>query len=308
MSVREQYRITRPLYAARQETMGRIPNFWPLVFEQAPPEIDQYIQTDDSRVLADSLESILVSRPELDASGGSSSGNPRSLRIRFAFKPNDDFEDRELVKDFWWRRARDGWTGLVSEPVRIRWKPGRDLTRGLSDRACELFAARRKTGDMTSRGLPEYTALRKEVESWNARNTSFFTWFGWVSDRRFVSAEESDEANRKFGELKERRKRGDKAEMPEHRDEDMEGNDDTEVEAMDAGEDLAICIAEELWPSAIRYFTEAQESEDMSELDFEEDEDEEDDDGLPVDIRSLVQPQSKGRPQGGAPPAKRQKK
>ncbi|QIX01479.1 hypothetical protein AMS68_006996 [Peltaster fructicola] len=295
--MRTQYELQKPLYAKRKETLAKIPNFWPLVFEQAPPEIDQYIQTEDSRVFADSLESIEVIRSELEKDG--KNGSPRSLRIAFNFKANDQFEDTQLVKDFHWRRASDGWTGLVSEPVRVQWKSGNDLSHGLTEMAYKLFEARKKGGDMTNRKLPEYNKLKKEIESWNARNTSFFTWFAWVSDRRYVSAEESAKANKEFDELKEKRKNGEKVDMPEPNEEDIGANDDSEVEAMEDGEDLAISIADELWPNAIKYFTQAQELDDMSEMDFEEDD--EDDEDTPVDIRSLVQ-------RDDGPPSKKQKK
>lgn len=296
-SVRTQYDLQKPLYAKRKETVAKISNFWPLVFEQAPPDIDQHIQTEDSRIFADSLASIEVTRPELDKD--SKNGSPRSLRIAFKFETNDQFEDSELVKDFWWRRASDGWSGLVSEPVRIRWKSGKDLSHGLTELAYKLFEARKKSGDLLNKNVPEYNKLRKEIESWNARNTSFFTWFGWVSDRRYVSAEESEKANKGFNELKEKRKNGEKVELPEPQEEEADANDDSEVEVMNDGEDLAISIADELWPNAIKFFTQAQEMDDLSEMDFEDD-DEDDEDG-PVDIRSLVQ-------RDDGPPSKKQKK
>ena len=38
-----------------------------------------------------------------------------------------------LEKKVWHRRGSDGWTGLVSEPVPIRWNQGTHLTGGLLD-------------------------------------------------------------------------------------------------------------------------------------------------------------------------------
>ena len=119
--MRKQYELTASAYAKRAEAVASIPHFWPLVLEQAPPEIDQYIQPQDSRIFSESLLNVEVRRPELDVKG---SGNPQSLHFKFEFKPNDDFEDKVLEKTFWYRRAKDGWTGLVSEPMRIKWKTG----------------------------------------------------------------------------------------------------------------------------------------------------------------------------------------
>lgn len=308
-SVRKQYDLTASVYAKRAEAVSKIPNFWPLVIEQAPPEIDQYIQPQDSRILAENLINVEVRRPELDVKG---SGDPRSLYFKFEFKPNDDFEDAVLEKTFWYRRAKDGWTGLVSEPVRINWKTGKDVTEGLTDMARALFEARTKTGDMAAKGLPEYTALKKKVEHWNGMNTSFFTWFGWVSGRRWVSEEENSEANEEYAALRDRRKAGDKVQFPEEAANDAEvtPEDDEAVEVHQAGDELAMSFAEDLWPNAIKFFTQAQEIEEMSDEDFEEDDMDEDDavegDEQPVDIRSLVQ--GKSRPSnGGGPPSKRRK-
>jgi hypothetical protein len=319
--MRKQYELSAAVYAKRTEAIKKIPNFWALVLEQSPPEVDQYIQPEDSRILAESLLSIEVRRPELDIKG---SGNPRSISVKFEFKPNEAFEDTVLEKTFWHRRSRDDWTGLVSEPVKIHWKEGKDLTEGLTDGAVALWEARTKIGDMSAKGLPEYTSLKKKVESWNGMNTSFFTWFGWVSSRRYVSAEESAEANEKHEAIRELRKaapEGIKNPVSEgfpKGDDELEAEeaelDDEAVEVHEAGEELAIAFAEDLWPNAIKYFTQAQEVEEMSDVDFEDDEDEdsaEEGDNEPIDIRSLVQ-EGKGRGReslgNGGPPSKKQKK
>lgn len=309
-TVRKQYHLSANIFAKRDVAIQKIPNFWPLVFEQAPQDIDQFIQPQDSRIFAESLVNIYVQRPELE---NNASGHPRSVSFRFEFRPNDDFEDSALEKCFWYRRARDGFTGLVSEPVKVHWKKGKDPTKGLTDGAVALWEARRRISDMTAKGLPEYTALKKKVEHWNGMNTSFFTWFGWVSGRRWVSAEESKEATAKEAALKEQRKAGQKAVVTDPAEVETEVEDelsDEAVEVHQAGDDLAVSIAEDLWPNAIRYFTQAQEiDEEMSEADFEDDDAEDDDDGdEPVDIRSLVQDRGlNGRSSSGGPPKKRAK-
>jgi len=299
--VRKQYELTKPLYAKRAEAVAKIPNFWPLVLEQSPLHVDQYIQPNDSRIFVDSLLSIDVVRHEIE---NGANGSPRSFTLKFTFKPNDDFEETVLEKKFDYRRASDGFTGLVSEPVKITWKSTeKDLTEGLTDGALALWEARKKKGDMTSKDVPEYAALAEKVESWNGSNTSFFTFFGWVSSRRWVSAEESAKANEEFAKRQEARKRGDEIEMPEEDDEEF---DDSDVEVHEGGEDLAISFADDVWPNAIKFFTEAQEMEDMSDVDFEDYDEDEDEEGEPVDIRALV---GKGRKRESdvGPSSKKQK-
>ena len=318
--MRTQYQLSQSAYAKRAEAISQIPNFWPLVLEQAPLDVDQFIQSSDSRIFSESLLRLEVTRPEIEKGSATATGNsPRSLRIKFTFTPNDDFEDTELEKTLWYRRASDGWTGLVSEPVPIRWKKSKDLTEGLVDGAVALWKARKKTDDMMNRSLPEYTALRKKVEHLNGSNTSFFTWFGWVSGRRWVSAEESERANKEHQARKEARKQGEKVQTlePDEDDNDEDGagaNDDSEVEVHEAGEDLAISFAEDVWPNAIKFFTQAMEMEEMSEADFEDDDDLDDEediefgDGQPIDIRSLVQDRTRKRTNDGDGPSKKKKK
>lgn len=310
--MRKQYELTKPLYAKRAEAVSKIENFWPLVFEQAPPDIDQWIQPHDSQLINEHLRSVSVTRPELDAHGAS--GNPRSVRIVFEFSENDAFTDQTLEKTFWYRRASDGWTGMVSEPVKIHWKKGKDTTEGMTDAAVALFEARKKVGDPVAKGVPEYAALASKVEHWNGANTSFFTWFGYVSGRRYVSAEESEKATKEYQAKREAKSAGPGADGDDA--EAAEDDDDQAVEVHEAGEDLAVSIAEDLWPNAIKYFTQAQELGDLSDPEFEEmeegedDDDEEDDeDDQPVDIRSLVQGKEKARPRdSNGPPPKKMKR
>ncbi|KAL1302962.1 hypothetical protein AAFC00_003280 [Neodothiora populina] len=298
--MRQQYVMSAPIYEKRQQVISKIPNFWPLVFELAPPEIDHYIQPTDSEIIGKALSNLEVKRFEADG------GDPRSLQFRFEFAENDWFTDKVLEKKFWYRRAKNGWAGLVSEPVKINWKKGKDTTSGLMDGAVKLWEARKKAGDMNKKDLKEYSTMAKLVENWNGENTSFFTWFAFVCAAPYVTAEESAEATK---EMKEAKAKADKGEKEEEKDEpDAEDLIDLEpgVEVHEAGDDLANLIAEDLWPGAIKYFTQAQEAADMSDFDMEDDEDDEDeddDDDGPIDIRSLVQ--AKG---GDEPPNKRQKK
>lgn len=231
------------MYEKRQGVVSKIPNFWPLVFEQAPPEIDHYIQPTDSEILAKSLTNIEVKRFELDESV--ETGDPRSLLIRFEFSDNEWFTDKVIEKKFWYRKSQDGWAGLISEPVKINWKKGKDTTSGLLDGAVKLWEARTKAGDMNKKDLPEFKALEKLIENWNGENTSFFTWFGFVSAGPYVSAEESAQAIKDS--------KANKAASEENEEDlvDLEPG----VEVHEAGDDLANLIAEDLWPGAIKYFS-----------------------------------------------------
>ncbi|KAM0707855.1 hypothetical protein Q7P35_004504 [Cladosporium inversicolor] len=309
--IKQQYTLSKPAYAKRSQITSSIPSFWPLVLETCPPEIDQFITPQDSQIFAESLTSISVSRPEIDADP--KNGNPRTVAFKFEFKPNDFFTNTVLEKTFHWRRASDGFTGLVSEPVAVQWKEGKDLSEGLNGMAVKLFEARKKAGDFLKKDLKEYEALAEKLTTANAQNTSFFTWFGFVSGRRYVTAEESEkaEAEHKKGNAKP------EEEEDEDEDEDEEDkDDDSVVEVHEDGEQLAISIAEDLWPGAIKYFTQAQGMDEMSDIDFEEmemeDEDESDGEGEAIDIRALIGSKGgKGERKSsgsGAPAAKKQKK
>ena len=275
-----QEHLSRPLYAKRAALVAQIPHFWALVLEQAPPDLDPYIQPSDSRVIAECLAALDVERFEIGKKaeeGGSviSDGSPRSLKFTFEFSPNEWFEDRALEKKFWFRRAgshnkrEGGWTALVSEPVKIHWKKGKDLTDGLTDAAVAYWDAKQKVNSQNSsedekqrekkvKELPEYKALLKKVGSSDEGALSFFAWFGFTAGRRFISAEESAAANKAAAERRERRRRrmeekekdkeskkkndlNDSNEMDEDDNEDDEGDDDDD----DDGEDEASDSAEE---------------------------------------------------------------
>ncbi len=188
------------------------------------------------------------------------------MSIKFQFGPNDYFEDTVLEKKFWYRRATDGWSGLVSEPVNIKWKKDRDLTGGLLDLVCKVWETESKAprSDPKSKQPKELSAeqkaLQKKMESTGMGGLSFFAWFGFIG--RPISAEESVEATRVENEKRKSRKEG-KPSPPEsvheEKDEQDEEEDDEfgmDLEIFPDGDDLAIAFVEDLWPGAIRYFSE----------------------------------------------------
>jgi hypothetical protein len=230
-----------------------------LVLEQAPPDIDQYIQPSDSALLLSSLSNLSVSHFALN---DAPNGDPRSVSIRFEFSPNEYFTDNVLEKKFWYRRTKDGWSGLVSEPVRIHWKEDRDLTGGLLDMVCKAWEVENRCpeGERKARGLsPEQKALKKKIENTGMGGLSFFAWFGFIG--RSVSEEESREATA-LERDKRKAREANKASPPESENGDEEGQGEEDdlgmsLEIFPDGDDLAVAFTEDLWPGAIKYFSEA---------------------------------------------------
>ncbi|KAJ8108384.1 hypothetical protein ONZ43_g6444 [Nemania bipapillata] len=284
--IRQQYALTKPIYEKREKLVAKIPNFWPLVIEQAPPDVDQYIQPSDSAVLLSSLASISVSHFEIEDGG---KGDPRSIAIKMEFTENEYFEDTVLEKKFWYRRSKNGSAGLVSEPVPIKWKAGKDLTGGLLDLTVKVWqqgkekaqangASKDKKKTKPEDWTADQKALREKIDMFGLGGVSFFCWFGYRGED--ISAEESAIAVEE-----DKKRRAEKAEgkssepkEPEEEEEDDEDEDEEEdplaLEIFPDGDDLAVAFSEDLWPSAIKYFTHAQEADAMSDLDFEDDDDE----------------------------------
>ncbi|USP72961.1 hypothetical protein yc1106_00235 [Curvularia clavata] len=312
--IRKAEAVNAPLYKKRAELVAKIPHFWALVFEQAPPEIDNFIQPTDSKVLAEYLSTLEVSRFELD----DPSGSPRSFSLKFGFTENEYFEDKVLEKKFWFRKTKD-WQGLVSEPVKINWKKGKDLSDGLTDAAYELGQLRAKLAADTTNGAAvkeeakseEYKKLVNKIETATDASISFFGLFSFVSGYRWVSAEESAQATKEEKERFDKVRRGEKIEDDDDDEEDPQ--DYQEIEVFPGGDEVATIIAEDMWPNAIKYykgmFDEEEDDEELSEIsddameaEYYDDDDDEDNDE-PVDIRALV-----GKGRKGQPPAKKQRK
>lgn len=245
-TVRQQIKLTAPLYTRRAALVSKIPNFWPLVLEMAPAEIDQFIQPSDSALLLSSLTSI-----DIDFS----TSDPRDFSIKFEFAENDNFEDKIIEKQFWHRRARYGWEGLVSEPVRIRWKKGKDLTGGVLDMVCDAWESEKPQQAWPAEGEERKLSeaeetLQKKMKTISMDGLSFFAWFGYVG--RAISAEESEQAMEQEKKRRERFLNGEKesAELPDE-------PDDTELlEVFVEGSDLAVAFKEDLYPEAMKYFSE----------------------------------------------------
>jgi hypothetical protein len=262
------------------------------VFANAPAEIDEYILPSDAGVISDCLKTLLVERLEVDEKTGQ--GEPRSVRFTFEFETGSDdvnpyFTNGKLVKEFYWRQQvtkspkgkRRVWEGYVSAPVRINWKEGQDLTNGLLDAACNLYDAEQQKKGVERASLPEFKKLVTMLEDVDAEiagaeeggdgdadkddfnlpsrspaGMSFFAWFGYRG--RDVTAEQSKEAAKEEAERWAKIAKGEEVEGEEDDDEDDEDYDEDyepdEGELFPDGEDLAIAIAEDLWPNALKFY------------------------------------------------------
>lgn len=283
--MRQSVPLLRPLYEKRNAviTTPEVQNdFWIRVFSNAPGEIDEYVMPSDAAVLGSALKNLTVERFEVDENG---QGEPRSLRFIFEFQSGDEnpfFSNEKIVKDFYWRSQvtksakgkRRTWEGLVSEPVRINWKGDKDLTKGLLDAACDLAEAEKKQGGDRKK-LPEYESLVKKVSEVEAAaiaaeegdeddedpespvGASFFAFFGYRG--REITAEQSKEAAKEQAERWAKIAKGEPVEdEDEDEDDDDEEDDDADdledAEIFPDGEELAIALAEDLWPNALKYY------------------------------------------------------
>ncbi len=260
--MRKNYLASKQIYDDRANLLLNIPHFWALVFEEAPEDIDCHIQPRDTAVLS-ALKSLQVSRFEIKTP---EEGEPRSVKFTFTFDKNDWFHDEVLEKKFWYRRSKDGWTGLVSEPVKIQWKEGMDLTDGLLYMAVGVWADE-TNGAAKSAGQD---ALVERMENISMDAISLFAWFGYRG--RKVSAQESSEAIREAEEKEAKGVRDETADGDEEEEsggqsdlrsaiektiatEEDPNDGELSYEIFPRGEELAIALSDDLYPGAIKYFS-----------------------------------------------------
>ncbi|KFA70187.1 hypothetical protein S40285_04421 [Stachybotrys chlorohalonatus IBT 40285] len=285
-----------PILAQRQHTIDKVPGFWGIVFDSATVELEATITPPDMAIIANSLVRLEVQRPEIPSnasyndSGLDKFGEPRSITINFYFKENEWFTDNVLSKTFFFRYTKHGGAGLVSDPIKINWKPGKDITKGLTDAAYNLWAAQkqtpsqqldavlskdaRKARDAQARELPQFKALAKQLkdreDDSDDEDISFFNFFSYRG--RWTSAAEDKEAR---AETQARRS----AALAGKDDEEEEDDDDDEdlveeaVETFPLGHDIAVTIAEDIWPDAIDYFFAPNIDNDLDIDDDDEDDD-----------------------------------
>lgn len=291
--MRKQIPALRSLYAKRNELVAskelQEADFWPRVFSNAPGEIDEYILATDAAVIGQCLKNLTVERFEVDEQGNG--GDPRSVRFVFEFAAGDEnpyFTDTKIVKDFYYRKSvtrspkgkRRVWDGYVSAPVRINWKKDQDLTKGLLDATCDLYEAEQKDSSVDRVKLPEYEKLVKKLEQVEAEaftgdeadeadddngiaasspaGVSFFAWFGYRGGE--ATAEQSAAADKDELERWQKIEKGEKVEEEDDEDEDDSDDEDEDEDSLEAaevfpdGEDVAVALAEEVWPNALKLY------------------------------------------------------
>ncbi|KAI0965465.1 hypothetical protein F4678DRAFT_452686 [Xylaria arbuscula] len=292
----KQYLMSRDIFAARQKTIAKIPSFWAVTFDNAASELEAAVTPSDLEVFSAALTSVEVTRPEIPASAKPSDlgldkfGEPRSLQFTFRFADNEWFSDKELSKIFYFRYGKDGSAGLVSEPIKINWKsPAKDLTQGLSDAALAFWNAQkanpsqklnevlandaRHARDAAAKNIPEYQSLAKKLESNVEGALSFFNFFSYRG--RWISAAEHAAAKAELHAKRAAAQNG--QDMEEDDDDDDDDDEDFTEEAVEtfpAGHEVAVTIAEDIFPNAIDYFMGNTIDSDI-ELDEDDDEDEE---------------------------------
>ncbi|KAL8659857.1 MAG: hypothetical protein Q9226_000222 [Calogaya cf. arnoldii] len=193
--LRKTYIATRPKFLERATAIQTIPDFWPTVIDEAPAEIDQRIQPRDVPALS-CLTGLDIERFEVK---DADNGEPRSIKLTFTFKPNEWFFDNKIEKKFYWRMSHNGWSGLVSEPVNVRWKD-RDLTDGLLELVVALW---KKELDLETHAAKacnlesteEYQILVERIQRTPQDAISFFAFLGFRGHR--ISAGECTAAMEK---------------------------------------------------------------------------------------------------------------
>ncbi|EED17731.1 NAP family protein [Talaromyces stipitatus ATCC 10500] len=319
--LRKQIPVLRPLYARRNALVAskelQDADFWPRVFANAPQEIDEYILASDAAVISQCLKNLTIERCDVDENG--SGGDPRSVRFTFEFATGEEenpyFTNAQLVKEFHYRTKisktpkgkRHVWEGYVSTPVRINWKKDQDLTKGLLDAACDLYEAEQKKGAGVDRTtLPEYEKLITKLEEASAEadalvgdeeeeadeeylpgGVSFFNFFGYRGNT--VTAEESAAAEKEEAERWQKIENGEKVDDEDDEDDDEDDDIDEEeesiatIEIFPAADDIAVALADDVWPNALKYYVQSYEvandfddEMDIEELDDDEGEDDED--------------------------------
>jgi len=299
----KQYLMTKDIFAQRHSTISKIPKFWPVVFGNAQVDLEAAIAPADREIFEHALIGVEVVRPEIPASakatdnGLTGYGEPRSVTIRFQFSENPWFSDSVLEKTLYYRYSKDGDAGLVSDPVKVNWKAGKDVTEGLTDAAYAFWQAQRndpsqnldgvvhgdarKARDAAAKKMPEYKAVVDTLENKVEGAISFFNFFSYRG--RWTSAAESKEAKAELDAKRQAAMAGKPIEEKEDKDEDDDDEDDlpaeAEAETFPAGHEVATTIAEEIYPGAIDYFmSETFDTDDeLDGLDLDEDSEDDDD-------------------------------
>jgi len=158
-----------------------------------------------------------------------------------------------LVKEFHHQSTNKGSEGLVSTPVAIKWKKGNkcDVTGGLLDAAVELYQAEQtltagKNNVVVDRvereSLWQHEKLGEKLDAIPDERPSFFNWFGYrgaIPNKTEVANSDKENDDMDASDVEE------------------EDGRDLDVEIFPGGDEIAIALAEDLWPNVMDYFSES---------------------------------------------------
>lgn len=215
--------------------------------------------------ILNSIESLNVERYQIKSD---TEGEPRSIRFTFKFSENDYFSDETIIKDFEYKAFGDGPGGYLSTPINFKWKK-QAKKHGINkflDLAEQLYQAEQalvQKGPIEQKereSLWQYEKLREDMEKEEEQEAendghSFLEWFGY---RGAVNTS-----------LKPKPENGDAGDESEDEEEEDDGTLDVEI--FPAGEEIAIAIAEDLWPNVMDYFIQATTEDVEMDSDNEDD-------------------------------------
>jgi hypothetical protein len=236
--VRETTLKQRALFEKRNAITSAIAGFWPHVIEDASSSLgfDEHITPEDAEVLSHVTE-LNVVRPNVE------NGDPRDVEITFKFEDCDYMPAQTVTKLFTYQPSmKPGLTGLISTPTAITWKPGKDLTFGINKAAIEAFEERKaKAASKDKKGKGSVKLGEKEEKLYELLTKhlpSFFVWFSYSGVHHDLGETEDDDDD------------SDKMD-----DEDDDGKGTGPIEPFQYGDELAVQIAEDVYPSAVKYFS-----------------------------------------------------
>lgn len=225
-----------------------------------PQEFQSILGEADMDTLA-AVKSLNIERYQITSA---TEGEPRSLRFTFEFDKNDWFEDTTVVKEFEYITGEDNNVpgALVSKPVTFKWKKkGKKSNNGFLDLAVDLYKAEEaiklrdgKSGTdlqiVEREGLWQYEKLREKLEKAADDPEVQPTWLDFFGFRGAVARKpETKKAEAANG----------KVEDNEGEDEDMDEDDEDDgmldVEIFPSGEEIAITLADDLWPNVMDFFS-----------------------------------------------------
>lgn len=301
-ALRQKEYSMRELYKRRHDLTSQIPDFWPTVLSTAADTDPEDPLNLIEGPIVPYVKSLQVERYQIKSG---SEGEPRSLRFIFEFEENDFFEDKTVVKDFEFQAEAGEAGGLASKPVTFTWKKEakKNGVNKLLDAASDLYKAEQalvsdskmKIEQKERESLWQYEKLNEAIEKAEEdedRELSFLDWFGF---RGSVNTGNPEAAAKTSGE-----------DAEEVEDEEEEDDGLLDVEIFPAGADLAIAIADELWPNVMDAFIASQAEDDFEDLD-DENEDGDEDEEVP-ELVGAAEAEIKEAEEDDSRPKKKQRK